>query len=326
MFGKMRKSLLVLTLTGVFMSGNCYSGSKIMRGELHIDSKVLKYSVTLAKQPSSTETILSLIFNLDPQQQKFKAFTYQVSDNPWISSQKLQDQFLTEVSQKVNKSDGNLPGVLYLEELSEKLASIFVKQVEDLRDSMIDLISDGVGIKAIFPQQKEDLGEIDDGKRNDFILLAGWILKVIEPGMVSMLKDKILKLDDNFITLVNNEWGEDIYTSCRKDLDTPLASYEIPSSVLDGCTVETILSTSPDFFPSDADNGFKKLIPIIKIVSPYVSEVARESLDSLKGSIRAAMEKYTPQAIATTLADHSKEEIQSSVEHFDSWVVLAGTL
>lgn len=206
------------------------------------------------------------------------------------------------------------------------LDSIHDQNANDLLTRMVSTISEDAETSVLFPQQEEDLEKIDDNKRVQFMLLSKWVLKVTKPEVKEKLKAKILGLDQAFITLVNEKWGEGIYTSCAGEFDTPLASYEIPSSVLDGCTVETILSTSPDFFPSDADNGFKKLIPIIKMVSPYVSEVARESLDSLKGSIRAAMEKYTPQAIATTLADHSKEEIQSSVEHFDSWVVLAGTL
>ena len=200
------------------------------------------------------------------------------------------------------------------------------KDSNTLLQAMTRIVVGNSGFATIFPLTKEDLSAIDDVNRNDFFSLTQWVLKVVKPNIAEHIKEHVLMLDGKFVTLVNAEWGRGIYESCAGIINTQLASYEIPAVVLEGCTVETILSTTPDFFPSNADAGFKKLVSIVKIVTPYIDEAYKPELEKLKACIKTAVEKYAPQAIARAFSDYHESSILSSIKHFQSWVDLEKTL
>jgi len=223
-----------------------------------------------------------------------------------------EDRFLTEIT----------TGVQHLLE-----ESIETKKMEQLQNKIMEIIAGNTGISALFPQREEDLCKIDDVKRSQFIPLVQWILTVVKPEVAAYLKNKILELDNSFITLVNEKWGEGIYSSCSEILSTRLENYEIPCDVFGGLNVDSIFSINPDLISDSRYNEFNKLILIINIVTQYISPEVTPWLSQLKTQIRKTVNtKFTREAIQAYLADHSQTEIKKSIDHYNLWIQLARTL
>ncbi len=203
--------------------------------------------------------------------------------------------------------------------------SIETKKMEQLQNKMIEIIAGDTGIAALFPQREEDLNKIDDVKRNQFISLVQWILKVVKPEVATYIKAKIIELDHNFVTLITEKWGEDIYEPC--DLDTPLSNYKIPCVIFGGLDVDSILSINPDLISESSYREFRKLISVINIAIQHSNPMARIELDDLETKIRQTVAtKFTSEAIRSYLADHTQAEIEKSIDHYKLWGQLVETL
>ena len=224
------------------------------------------------------------------------------------STNSSEDKFLTEIT----------AGVQHLIE-----ASMETKKMEQLQDKMVGVIAGDAGITALFPQREEDLEKVDDVKRNQFMSLVQWVLKVFKPEVADYLKDKITELDRKFVKLVEDSWGNGIYESFDGTL-MPLGDYEIPSDIFGGLEVGSILSINPDIISDSIYNAFQKLIHIINMVSPYASSEATSCLTQLKTDIRETVNvKFSDKAIMSYLADHSQTDIVKSIKHYKKWIQLA---
>lgn len=194
---------------------------------------------------------------------------------------------------------------------------------KELAETLIKIISGDAGVSALFPQKEEDLDKIDDLKRNQFIYLVRWCLPMFTPEVAGALKKSVLEIDRNFVTLVNEKWGEGIYKTYSDVVTSPLPNCEIPQEVLGGLSVESIISINPDFISNSIDEEFRKLILIINVVSKYSNSTATLWLENLKKQIKKTVNsKFSPEAICAYLDSHSQSEVEKSVMHYRSWVKL----
>lgn len=297
---------VVTALIGVCYSTNQCSSFEAEQIQLptlpHYSDNYSRINTTVTGiQRNSGEKIVTIQITL-PEEEDFMDSTDSSSE----------DRFLTEIT----------TGVQHLIE-----ESIEAKKMEQLQNRMMEIIAGNTGISALFPQREEDLCKIDDVKRSQFIPLVRWILTVVKPEVAAYLKNKILKLDNNFITLINEKWGEGVYSSCSEILSTRLENYEIPCDVFGGINVDSIFSINPDLISDSRYNEFKKLILIINTVTQYISPEVTPWLSQLKTQIRKIVNtKFTREAIQTYLADHSQTEIEKSIAHYSLWIQLARTL
>ena len=195
-------------------------------------------------------------------------------------------------------------------------------EVNNIFDEMLLIITTKKDISIIFPQKIEDFAHLDDVKREQFIYLSKYILGTINADMSNILRKKILEYDNAFISLIDNNYGQGVYNSFSETLNNSFDnSYDIPKEVLDGCSVETILNTPGDFFPSDADEAFKKLISIIKLVFPFAKIEVKKYLEELIQKIKKSVERYNYQNLQYSFYDNN-EDIKKSENHFKSWVDL----
>ena len=196
-------------------------------------------------------------------------------------------------------------------------------EVNNIFDEMLLIITTKKDISIIFPQKIEDFAHLDDVKREQFIYLSKYILGTINADMSNILRKKILEYDNAFISLIDNNYGQGLYNSFSETLNNSFDnSYDIPKEVLDGCSVETILNTPGDFFPSDADEAFKKLISIIKLIFPFAKIEVKKYLEELIQKIKKSVERYNYQNLQYSFYDKSIEDIKKSENHFKSWVDL----
>ena len=195
-------------------------------------------------------------------------------------------------------------------------------EVNNIFDEMLLIITTKKDISIIFPQKIEDFAHLDDVKREQFIYLSKYILGTINADMSNILRKKILEYDNAFISLIDNNYGQGVYNSFSETLNNSFDnSYDIPKEVLDGCSVETILNTPGDFFPSDADEAFKKLISIIKLIFPFAKIEVKKYLEELIQKIKKSVERYNYQNLQYSFYDNN-EDIKKSENHFKSWVDL----
>ena len=195
-------------------------------------------------------------------------------------------------------------------------------EVNNIFDEMLLIIMTKKDISIIFPQKIEDFAHLDDVKREQFIYLSKYILGTINADMSNILRKKILEYDNAFISLIDNNYGQGVYNSFSETLNNSFDnSYDIPKEVLDGCSVETILNTPGDFFPSDADEAFKKLISIIKLIFPFAKIEVKKYLEELIQKIKKSVERYNYQNLQYSFYDNN-EDIKKSENHFKSWVDL----
>lgn len=195
-------------------------------------------------------------------------------------------------------------------------------EVNNIFDEMLLIITTKKDISIIFPQKIEDFAHLDDVKREQFIYLSKYILGTINADMANILRKKILEYDNAFISLIDNNYDKGVYNSFSETLNNSFDnSYDIPKEVLDGCSVETILNTPGDFFPSDADEAFKKLISIIKLIFPFAKIEVKKYLEELIQKIKKSVERYNYQNLQYSFYDNN-EDIKKSENHFKSWVDL----
>ena len=195
-------------------------------------------------------------------------------------------------------------------------------EVNNIFDEMLLIIMTKKDISIIFPQKIEDFAHLDDVKREQFVYLSKYILGTINADMSNILRKKILEYDNAFISLIDNNYGQGVYNSFSETLNNSFDnSYDIPKEVLDGCSVETILNTPGDFFPSDADEAFKKLISIIKLIFPFAKIEVKKYLEELIQKIKKSVERYNYQNLQYSFYDNN-EDIKKSENHFKSWVDL----
>ena len=195
-------------------------------------------------------------------------------------------------------------------------------EVNNIFDEMLLIITTKKDISIIFPQKIEDFAHLDDVKREQFVYLSKYILGTINADMANILRKKILEYDNAFISLIDNNYDKGVYNSFSETLNNSFDnSYDIPKEVLDGCSVETILNTPGDFFPSDADEAFKKLISIIKLIFPFAKIEVKKYLEELIQKIKKSVERYNYQNLQYSFYDNN-EDIKKSENHFKSWVDL----
>lgn len=214
-----------------------------------------------------------------------------------------------------------------LNTINLRVRNFFEEQkAQQLGNEMIQIITGKSDVSSIFPQQECDLVKVDDIKRTQFIALAQWVISVIKRDIAEQLRIYISHLDDCFIRLVNEKWENGIYENCGAILDKHCNAYEIQETIFNGLTIRTILSISPDFFPSDIDEEFKKLVSIINLVAPYIKKDAQKYIESIINCIINTVKRYNPQAISEALSDYSSDDIKKSIEHFSKWVELANSI
>ena len=199
-----------------------------------------------------------------------------------------------------------------------------LKEVKLIQKSLINIITGGDEISSIFPQNESDLIKINDSEKHAFISLINWVLNTIEPDIAQLLRDSILLLDHNFISVVEKAWGRGIYQPCADDLNRPRDTYEIPDDIFDGMNIDSILSITPDIISEDTYEELKKLISIINIVEKYAKKEARGYLSELKVKIKESINRnFTSEKIREQLADHPQKSIELSIKHYDKWIKLS---
>ena len=198
-------------------------------------------------------------------------------------------------------------------------------------NEILNIIDDNTDISSIFPQCKEDLIKLDDLKRNNFCTLVKWVTKIIKEDLSKIIIDELLFLENNFISLVNMEWGKGIYEHKFQDfkIENNNDEFAIPEEIFYNCSVKSILETPADFFPNCADSNYKKLINIIKVISnfeTYLKPEAKNYLNILIKLIKDKVQKYKLENIRSELDDHSWESIIKSSEYYKPWIKLAQSL